>query len=173
MKNPCVLLRERCGINQKDFAAKYGFHKTTMVYWDAGMYPEISVRMNNALARECAEKGVDAAGELLVGYGEGNLDDAYAKWQLMARVENAQMFYRPPTWGTPQTTPFYQYIYDTTGSLQSFCKHLLVPAASVLRYAKGHTVTMPEVVENALEDIRYPDLDVLKQFQQKWLETHV
>ena len=173
MKNPCILLRERCGINQKDFAEKYDFHKTTMVYWDAGMYPEISERMNRSLAKECAEKGIDAAGELLVGYGEEKLADAYTKWQILTRQANAALFIGiNPHNGNPKTTPFYQFILDSTGSLQSFCKKLLVPAASAMRYAKGHTVAMPDVIEEALRDIEYPKLSELVDLQQTWLKTH-
>lgn len=174
MQNPCVLLRERCGINQKDFAAKYDFHKTTMVYWDAGMYPEISERMNLSLAKECAAKGVDAAGELLVSYGVERLADAYSKWQTATRLENRDMFTQTKVGtGTDKLSPFYQYVLNSAGSLQSFCKHLLVPAASAMRYAKGHTVMMPEVIEEAFEDIGFNYLSTLKKNQSKWLETHL
>lgn len=173
-KNPCVLLRERCGINQKDFAEKYDFHKTTMVYWDAGMYPEISERMNLSLAKECRLKGVDAAGELLVAYGVEKLSEAYSLWQKGTRLENASMFTRTKVGeGTDTLSPFYQYVLSSAGSLQSFCKHLLVPAASAMRYAKGHTVTMPEVIEEAFEDIGFNYLSTLIKNQSKWLETHL
>lgn len=172
--NPCVLLRKKCGINQKDFAAKYGFHKTTMVYWDAGMYPEISNRMNNSLALECAEKGVDAVGELLVAYGEKTLAKAYAKWQHQTRLEQRDRFasvrVRPRK--ASDKTPFYWFILDSTGSLQSFCKTLLVPASTTSRYSSGTTTVMPEVIEKALGQVGYPHIEGLRAAQNQWLKEH-
>ena len=85
MKNPYVYLRELCGMSQKGFAAKHGFGKMTMVYLESGMYTRVSDRQNEALGRECYEKGVDAKKILVEEYGVGSLNEAYLGWRVQER----------------------------------------------------------------------------------------
>ena len=172
-RNPYVMLRKRCGMTQKDFAAKYDFSKITMVYLEAGMYPEVSDRMNEALATECALKGIDAQGELLVAYGVGTLGEAYELWKADARAEAAPKFWvGPPFTYTRKHSPFWSYMIDTCGSVQAFCKTLKVPAASAGRYADGTTKSMPAVIEDALRFINFGYLDELIEAQDEWWEAN-
>jgi DNA-binding XRE family transcriptional regulator len=171
-KNPYVRLRELCGTSQKGFATKYGFGKMTMVYLESGMYTRVSDRQSIALGRECDEKGVDARGILREEYGSASLNEAYLAWRSEDRKLKAPGVLAkasPPFTGDMDTSPVAQFVKDTTGSLQGFCKLLKIPSITMTRYIRGETLAMPDALVSALEDVKYPHTGSLADAQANWI----
>jgi DNA-binding XRE family transcriptional regulator len=174
MKNPYVRLRELCGASQKGFATKYGFGKMTMVYLESGMYTRVSDRQSIALGRECNEKGVDAHGVLAEEYNASSLNEAYLAWRSEDRRLRAPEVLAkasPPFTGDDENSPVAQFVKDTTGSLQGFCKLLKVPSITMTRYIRGETSRMPDALVEALEDVRYPHIRVLAEAHEDWINA--
>lgn len=173
MDNPYRRLRELTLTSQLDFGKKHGFSKTTMSYVEAGVFPEISERLNIALGNECFEKQVDAKSVLLAEYGTESLDEAYAKWQHSEREQVAGQFQHRPreVKFDSEESPFHVFTIDIAGSRQGFCKMLKVPAATVMRYAEGTTHTMPKSIEDALREVKYPFLADLLALQNNWADA--
>lgn len=171
MKNPYVRLRELCGISQKAFAAKYGFGKMTMVYLESGMYTRVSDRQNISLGKECNEKGVDAKRILEEEYSSHTLNEAFWKWRSHERRENAPVVLAKAStsfYSFGDVSPVSQFVVDTTGSLQGFCKLLKIPSITLSRYAKGETATMPIELREALQEAGYPFILDLAEAQTQW-----
>jgi DNA-binding XRE family transcriptional regulator len=171
-KNPYVRLRELCGSSQKGFASKHGFGKMTMVYLESGMYTRVSDRQSVALGRECAEKGVDAREVLREEYGSVSLNEAYLAWRSEDRRLKAPGVLAkaaPPFVGDVDTSPVAQFVRDTAGSLQGFCKLLKVPSITMTRYIRGETLAMPAALVSALEDVKYPHARSLADAQANWV----
>ena len=171
MKNPFRRLRELTRTSQKNFAAEHNFSKTTMTYIEQGTYPNLSVYMVNAIADECEAQGIDAKQVLADEYNGLSLMDAYHAWQTGERIQVAYQFRLvSPTTGTtlPPLSPFDMYIKDTAGSVQSFCKLLKVPAATVSRYSSGVTKSMPLSLREALVEIQYPYMDEMVAMMTQW-----
>jgi DNA-binding XRE family transcriptional regulator len=174
MKNPYVRLRELCGTTQKGFATKYGFGKMTMVYLESGMYTRVSDRQSIALGRECNEKGVDAHEVLREEYGAASLNEAYLAWRSEDRKLRAPEVLAkagPPFTGSEEISPVEQFVKDTTGSLQGFCKLLKVPSITMTRYIRGETIRVPDALLEALEDVKYPHTRALVYAQADWMEA--
>jgi len=172
LKNPYVRLREMCGISQKGFATKHGFGKMTMVYLESGMYTRVSDRQSIALGKECYEKGVDAHGLLAEDYGAGSLNEAYLAWRREDRRVKAPAVLAktaPPFVGDTETSPVAAFVRDTAGSLQGFCKLLKVPSITMTRYIRGETLTVPQALLEALEDVKYPHTAALIDAQADWI----
>lgn len=173
VKNPYVRLRELCGVSQKGFATKHAFGKMTMVYLESGMYTRVSDRQSIALGRECSEKGVDAHEVLREEYGAGSLNEAYLAWRSEDRKLRAPSVLAkaaPPFVGDGEVSPVAQFVRDTAGSLQGFCKLLKVPSITMTRYIRGETSTVPDALWSALEDVKYPHAVALADAQFAWLE---
>jgi DNA-binding XRE family transcriptional regulator len=171
-KNPYIRLRELCGSSQKGFAAKHGFGKMTMVYLESGMYTRVSDRQSIALGKECNEKGVDAHEFLREEYGAASLNEAYLAWRSEDRKLKAPGVLAktaPPFTGDMDTSPVAQFVKDTAGSLQGFCKLLKIPSITMTRYIRGETVTMPDALVSALEDVKYPHAGALADAQANWV----
>jgi len=171
-KNPYVRLRELCGLSQKKFADKHSFGKMTMVYLESGMYTRVSDRQSIALGKECSEKGVDAYDILAEEYGSASLNEAYLAWRSedrRLRAPSVLAKVAPPFMGSEGTPPVAQFVKDTTGSLQGFCKLLKIPSITMTRYIRGETATMPDALRAALSDVKYPHTAALAQAQEKWV----
>ena len=170
-KNPYVRLRELCGASQKGFATTYDFGKMTMVYLESGMYTRVSDRQSIALGRECFSKGVDAHDVLRSEYGAGSLNEAYLAWRSADRKLRAPTILEkasPPFTGDEQTSPVAQFVKDTTGSLQGFCKLMKIPSITVTRYIRGETSTVPDALWEAFKDVGYPHVEELANAQWDW-----
>lgn len=170
-KNPYVRLRELCGMSQKAFAAKYGFGKMTMVYLESGMYTRVSDRQSIALGKECAAKDVDAVKVLGDEYGAVSLNEAYLAWRSADRRLRAPSVLAkaaPPFVGRDGVSPLGVFVKDTAGSLQGFCKLLKVPSITMTRYMRGETLTFPDALREALEDVRFPHIGALEKAQDGW-----
>lgn len=171
VKNPYVRLRELCGMSQKGFATKHSFGKMTMVYLESGMYTRVSDRQSIALGKECNEKGVDAHGVLREEYGAASLNEAYLAWRSEDRKLRAPSVLAkaaPPFVGDEKVSPVAQFVMDTTGSLQGFCKLMKVPSITMTRYIRGETVTVPDALLEAFEDVKYPHAAALIDAQADW-----
>ena len=169
--NPYKRLRELTTTSQKDFAAKYKFSKTAMIYVESGQFPDISEYMIESLARELEDKGINGKETLKEEYGQANLQDAYHQWQSTERMQNAHLFYGVrPTEGSlmPSLSPFHVFVKNTTGTLQGFCKALKVPSSTVKRYEVGATKSMPLILNQALSEVRYPYINQLEDLQRTW-----
>lgn len=171
-KNPYVRLRELCGSSQKGFATKHGFGKMTMVYLEAGMYTRVSDRQSIALGKECNEKGVNAHEVLWDEYeGAASLNEAYLAWRSADRKLKAPTVLEkasPPFGGDVETSPVAQFVKDTTGSLQGFCKLLKIPSITMTRYIRGETSTVPDALWEAMKDVGYPHMEALANAQADW-----
>ena len=172
VKNPYVRLRELCGVSQKGFAIKHSFGKMTMVYLESGMYTQVSERQSIALGKECNEKGVDAHQVLQSEFGAASLNEAYLAWRSEDRKLRAPSVLAkasPPFVGDDEVSPVAQFVKDTTGSLQGFCKLLKVPSITMTRYIRGETVTVPDALVSALEDVKFPHTAALVDAQANWI----
>jgi len=171
-KNPYIRLRELCGSSQKGFAAKHGFGKMTMVYLESGMYTRVSDRQSIALGKECNEKGVEAYEILREEFGVASLNEAYLAWRSEDRKVRAPEVLAkaaPPFSGSDELSPVAQFVKDTAGSLQGFCKLLKVPSITMTRYIRGETITVPDALVSALEDVKYPHTGALIDAQANWI----
>jgi hypothetical protein len=172
-KNPYVRLRELCGTSQKGFATKHGFGKMTMVYLESGMYTRVSDRQSIALGRECNEKGITAQEILREEFGTASLNEAYLAWRSEDRKLRAPAVLAkaaPPFVGSDDLSPVAQFVKDTAGSLQGFCKLLKIPSITMTRYIRGETSTVPDALWSAFEDVKYPHAVALADAQFSWLE---
>ena len=172
-KNPYVRLRELCGMSQKKFADKHDFGKMTMVYLESGMYTKVSDRQSIALGKECAQKGIDAKRFLQDEYGFSSLNQAYLAWRSEDRrvrapsvLEKASLHFERGE----DASPVAQFVTETTGSLQGFCKLLKIPSITMTRYMRGETVKVPDALLSALEDVKYPHAQALFEAQAAWQE---
>jgi transcriptional regulator with XRE-family HTH domain len=176
IKNPYPRLREACGISQRAFAKKHGFSKMALVLTEAGAYPEVSIRMNEAIAKECADKNVPGKDILREEYGEEWLEDAYWKWQSHERREFAPDVLKvvPPFFHSKLSPPIEDFIARATrnGTVEAFSKRLKVNPVTIRRYVAGKTRTMPTALEDALREIEYPYLAELLEAQLAWYDEH-
>jgi hypothetical protein len=76
----------------------------------------------------------------------------------------------PPFSGSDDVSPVAQFVKDTAGSLQGFCKLLKIPSITMTRYIRGETSTVPDALLSALEDVKYPHAVALADAQLGWLE---
>jgi hypothetical protein len=172
LKNPYVRLRELCGTSQKGFATKHSFGKMTMVYLESGMYTRVSDRQSIALGRECNEKGINAQEVLREEFGAASLNEAYLAWRSEDRKLRAPAVLTkasPPFVSSDDVSPVSQFVKDTAGSLQGFCKLLKIPSITMTRYIRGETITVPDAFVSALEDVKYPHTGALIDAQTNWI----
>ena len=171
MKNPYVRLRELCGLTQKAFCERNDFGKMTMVYLEAGIYTKVSERQNIALGKECANRGVDARSILSDEYGTESLTGAYMQWRSDRR-KNAPERADFPTKlrSSAEVSPIANFVKDMTGSMQRFCKVVKVQPATITRYAKGETASMPRELRTALEEMGYTNITELAKAQADWIQ---
>lgn len=168
MKNPYVRLRELCGLTQKAFCDRNDFGKMTMVYLEAGMYTKVSERQNIALGKECANRGVDAKAVLADEYGTESLTVAYMMWRSQQR-KNTNIEW-PQICSTDKKSAIDCFVADTCGSMQRFCKTVKIQPATMTRYAKGETVSMPKELRIALEEMGYKNIAQLEKAQSDWVQ---
>jgi DNA-binding XRE family transcriptional regulator len=167
--NPYQRLRKACGIQQKEFANKYGFSHASMTAIEGGTVPNLSDRMIVALGKECAAKDIDARAVLVTEYGVATLSEAYQNWKANERMAVAQMFRKPLTGNeTFERSPFADYVEDVAGGVTQFAKLLKVPLSAVQMYANGKILTMPKVVKEGLTQVRFDQIDILESIQSKW-----
>lgn len=167
-QNPYAYLRTRCGMTQRGFAEYADLARSTLVYIEAGLYPDISDRQNMELARLCHEKGIDARAELLEHYGHTGLNTSYKAWQSAERNRLSKGRLPEPRWS--ERGPFRAFVEDTAKTVDRFCKMLKVPPATVTRYLEGQTATMPLAIASALSDVDYLHTKRLTEYQDKWVE---
>lgn len=174
MKNPYKRLRSLCGITQANFAQKYRISKMAIVYVEAGVPGAVSDRLNEALAKECDEKGVDAKGVLQGEYDSWDLDKAYWDWQRHERqtVKGVFELVGPPFPHTPQKSPFQCLLEATFGNGEAFGKNMKVQPELVRRYAEGRTDAMPSELYVAFGDVGFPYLRELIEVQAAWTQEH-
>jgi hypothetical protein len=75
----------------------------------------------------------------------------------------------PPFSGSDDVSPVAQFVKDTAGSLQGFCKLLKIPSITMTRYIRGETVRVPDALLEALEDVKYPHTWTLIDAQDNWV----
>lgn len=169
MKNPYVRLRELCGLTQKAFCERNDFGKMTMVYLDTGIYTDVSERQNVALGYECANRGVDAKAILKDEYGTESLTVAYKLWRSEERkkLDTTQFPNKYPSLG--EKGPMEVFARTVATSIQRFCKTFKVQPATLNRYMRGQTVSMPKELINAFDDIGYNWLP-LSNAQSVWVQ---
>ena len=68
----------------------------------------------------------------------------------------------------PPNSPAAQFVKDTTGSLQGFCKLLKLPSITMSRYIKGDTLSMPSELREALGDAGFPFIEELAEAHMMW-----
>jgi DNA-binding XRE family transcriptional regulator len=167
--NPYRRLRKACGIQQKEFANKYGFSHASMTAIEGGTVPNLSDRMIVALGKECATKDIDARAVLATEYGVGTLSEAYQNWKANERMAVAQVFRKPLTGSSDnKTSPFASYVEDTAGGVTQFAKTLKVPLSAVQMYANGKILTMPKAIKDGLTQVRFGEIDTLESMQSDW-----
>ena len=172
MKNPYVRLRELCGLTQKSFCERNDFGKMTMVYLEAGIYTSISERQNIALGKECANRGVDAKDILKDEYGTESLTVAYSKWRTEERktIDSTAFPKEYPSVG--EKSPMEVFARTVAGSIQRFCKTLKVQPATLNRYMRGETISMPRELATAFDEIGF-DCTKLCEAQNQWVQEQL
>ena len=172
MKNPYIRLRELCGLTQKAFCERNDFGKMTMVYLEAGIYTRVSERQNIALGKECANRGVDAKAILADEYGTESLAVAYSRWRTEERkkIEVSTFPKEYPALG--EKSPMEVFVGQVAGSVQRFCKTLKIQPATLNRYSRGETYSMPRELRTAFDEIGF-DYSSLERQQEKWVQEQL
>jgi hypothetical protein len=62
------------------------------------------------------------------------------------------------------------FVKDTTVSMQRFCKVVKVQPATITRYAKGETASMPRELRTALQEMGYANIAGLEKAQADWVQ---
>lgn len=173
-KNPYKRLRMLCSTTQVVFAKKHGLSKMAIVYVEAGVPGAVSDRLNEALAEECAEKGVDPTPILREEYHAADLDHAYWGWQRQERARMAGVFelIAVPFPHTPQKSPFQCLLETTFGNAEAFGKNMKVQPELVRRYADARTDAMPADLYIAFRDVEFKYLRELVEVQAAWAQEH-
>ena len=169
MKNPYVRLRELCGLTQYAFCQRNDFGKMTMVYLEAGIYTGISERQNIALGKECANRGVDAKAILADEYGTESLTVAYSLWRTAERKKIDTTTYPTKYPSVGEASPMEVFVRTVAGSVQRFCKTVKVQPATLNRYMRGITQTMPKELVVAFDEIGF-DCTQLCKAQADWVQ---
>jgi hypothetical protein len=115
---------------------------------------------------------VDARGVLREEFGAGSLNEAYLAWRSEDRKLRAPEVLAkasPPFTGDEEVSPVERFVKDTAGSLQGFCKLLKIPSITMTRYIRGETVSVPDALLSALEDVKYPHTIALIDAQENWV----
>jgi hypothetical protein len=169
MKNPYVRLRELCGLTQKAFCERNDFGKMTMVYLEAGIYTSVSERQNIALGKECANRGVDAKAILADEYGTESLTVAYSKWRTEERKTIETSSFPTKYASVGEKSPMEVFAREVAGSIQRFCKTLKVQPATLNRYMRGETISMPKELLTAFSEIGF-NSSKLEEAQSQWVQ---
>jgi len=169
MKNPYVRLGELCGLTQHAFCERNDFGKMTMVYLEAGMYTGVSERQNIALGKECANRGVDAKSILSDEYGTESLTVAYSKWRTAERKKIDTTTYPTKYPSVGEASPLEVFVRTVAGTVQRFCKTVKIQPATLNRYMRGLTQTVPKELAQAFEDIGF-DCTKLCEAQAAWVQ---
>lgn len=168
--NPFELLLKRCNTSEGEFRRRFGFAKQTLVDTTAGTYTKVPDQLNLALGRLCAEKGVEAAVELEMNYGETGLDDAYVVWQAQTRAANRAPFLTvtPDDFrGSSVTNPAAAFVSAAASNPTRFSKELLVPPQTVRRWVSLGSA-LPATIREALHQIAYPYVRELDAALTAW-----
>jgi hypothetical protein len=169
MKNPYIRLRELCGLTQKAFCERNDFGKMTMVYLEAGIYTSISERQNIALGKECANRGVDAKAILKDEYGTESLTVAYKMWRMEERLKIDTEAYPTKYPAVGEKSPMEVFARTVAGSIQRFCKTFKIQPATLNRYMRGQTVSMPKELAQAFNEAGF-DHRKLEEAQAAWVQ---
>lgn len=169
MKNPYIRLRELCGLTQKAFCERNDFGKMTMVYLEAGIYTGVSERQNIALGKECANRGVDAKAILSDEYNTESLAVAYSKWRTQERKSIDSTTFPNKYASVGEKSPMEVFARTVAGSIQRFCKTLKVQPATLNRYMRGQTVSMPKELCHAFDEVGF-DYGNLEKAQSQWVQ---
>jgi DNA-binding XRE family transcriptional regulator len=172
MKNPYTRLRELCGLTQKAFCERNDFGKMTMVYLEAGIYTSVSDRQNIALGRECANRGIDARAILNEEFGTESLAVAYSKWRTAERKNIDTTNYPTEHRAVGEQSPMEVFARTVAGSIQRFCKTLKVQPATLNRYMRGQTISMPKELSQAFEEMGF-DCTKLCEAQAQWVQEQL
>lgn len=173
-KNPYKRLRNLCSTTQVVFAQKHRISKMTLIYVEAGVPGAVSDRLNEALAKECDEKGVDAKQVLWDEYQANSLDHAYWGWQRRERqlVQGVFSTVGAPFPHTREKSPFQCLLETTFGNAEAFGKNMKVQPELVRRYADARTAEMPADLYIAFRDVEFPYLRELVEVQAAWCQEH-
>lgn len=172
--NPVTFLLGAAGVGLREFGRDERFAEKTVSDVVAGVYPAIPPRFTKAVEDLCDRKGFEYTDLLSEEYGTDNIDSAYTYWQQAERQKNAPYFTGSdiPIGGSDQFSPAYYFTRDTCGTPYQFCKLLLVPPASVLRWVAGTTRQMPKAIAEALQEIGFERIQELQDKQEAWLDAH-
>jgi len=173
MLSPVARILKASSIGNSRFAKTYRLSRGTVTYSVAGTYVDLPGRVVDALFEVTEDKDVDMR-EIYREYGATTLPEAYTNWQEVERKTQAAHLGQvaPPFRFTAKDSPAYLWIQDLYGSTETFAKALKLPTATVNRWVRGETISMPAVIEKALREVKYPYFVELLSTQAHWTQTH-
>jgi hypothetical protein len=114
---------------------------------------------------------VDARSILSDEYGTESLTVAYMQWRSERRKNAPERADFPNRLrSSAEVSPMANFVKDMTGSMQRFCKVVKVQPATITRYAKGETASMPRELRTALEEMGYSQIVELAKAQADWIQ---
>lgn len=144
--SPFERLRTLAGVSRTEFASVADLSRQAVLNLEAGMYPEVPLRANRALATLAQRHGIDAGSILRAEYGFGTLNQAMDAWKQRKRAEVDARDW-PPMRLSQAIARF-----DSPGS---FCRRLCIPTSAIYHAMYGSGSTVPAVIHEALHDAGY------------------
>lgn len=174
MDSPVGMLLKAAGITPAAFAREYSYSPGGLYYAISGTYNTLPFNIIRDVEEAVMKKGVGYEAILLEKYGTTVLQTAYSTFQKAARegIAKEKLYHEPNRW-TRTESPVFCFVRDVAGSREGFAKLLKVPPATVMRWEKGETRGMPEVIQKALSDAGYPYMRELIERQRAWREENV
>lgn len=169
--NPYERLLMATGMSKAAFQRYAGVSKQTVNGIMTGKSSSISMRMNTALGKLCHSTGVDAKQILQDEYRGRGLAAAYKAWRRESRRAFVGAF--DDIQVVPETgnlSPVWWFVRDAEGGLQTFCKKYKVQLSVLQRYLVGDAASVPEDLQEFLEDVQYAHRHELVNRQMLWKE---
>lgn len=163
--NPFDWAIKSLGLTRAEFSRISGLGRPYLLRVGQGRHAKIGDRATHALYTEALNRGIDLESELDAEYGVDDIHEAWDLWVLQHRRLQTM-----PNPARGNGNPFARLV-KAVGGVARMSALLAVPDPLVERYAKGKTARMPMPIREALQDMKYPHIDVLDAEVQKWMAS--
>lgn len=143
---PTKRLRTLAGLSAREIGARGEISLTAVQNVESGMYREVPVRLNRALAQAVRNAGFDGRKILETEYGDPTLNGAMDRWKTLKRQQHDLSAWPAMT--------LVQIMAEWRSSF-AFCREMCIPTAALHNYEVGKVTGLPDVIQDALRDAGY------------------
>lgn len=165
-REPVDALVRASGLSRRQFAKEHGVGEQVLLRLSQGRFSRVPDSIVQAIYAEYPDKR-DIRHMLYDGYGEQEIQDAYAAWraaQPLSQLPSDEVL-RSAEGDSPA-----RKLADAVGSMSKLAKVTRTHDYVVRRYVNGETRELPKSMRVAMEAAGWPHTDQLDRAQQAWFD---